>query len=434
MRIAEKYVIIGVDLWNSDGIEKNCDVHIENGKVTSIVEAGAQVYQGTKILASGKVLIPGGVDPQVHLRTPGQPEKETPETGCNAAVRGGVTAMLTMPNTIPVIDSPEIVSLTKDYLSASVSKTGVLVAISAAITCGQKGKQTVDFLSLARAGVAAFTDDGVGVVNNEHMRKAFRASADIGLPILQHCEFPGHGGNFAEGPILNKLGGKSYPPEAESEMVARDLNLLNEFPGARYHVLHVSSSKTLDLIAKGKENGLAVTCEVSPHHLFFNNCNMDSGNAAFKMNPPLRSEFDRSALVSALRNGICDFVATDHAPHQAEIKSRLASAAYGTTGLETSLRCLLTLLYQGEMSKHRLVEVFSTSPAKFLGLSSTEGLIANGRPLRAVLVDKLDESTTVTEHDLASRSHNNCFLGAKLNGQVVSTFMESRIFEHKMIQ
>ena len=432
MRLAEKYAIIGVDLWNSDGVKKNCDVHVENGRVTSIVENGAQDYLGEKILASGKVLIPGGVDPQVHLRTPGQPEKETPETGCKAAVRGGLTAMLTMPNTNPVIDSPEVVALTRDQLSEPESNTGVSVAISAAITYGQKGQQVVDFLGLARAGVAAFTDDGVGVVNNEHMRAAFRASADTGLPILQHCEYPGHGGNFAEGPIQRELGGKAYPPEAESEMVARDLNLLEEFPGARYHVLHASSAKTLDLVARGKENGLAVTCEVSPHHLFFNNTNIDSVNTAFKMNPPLRSEEDRSALVSALRDGICDFVATDHAPHQAEIKSKLATAAYGTTGLETSLRCLLTLLDRGDISMHRLVEVFSTNPAKFLGLSSTEGLIAAGRPFRAVLVDKLDELSTVTEEDLASHSHNNCFLGSKLNGQVVSTFIENRVFEHNM--
>lgn len=430
MRIVEEYVIIGVDIWNSSGIERNRDVHVKSGKVRQIVESGALDYHGDKLSASGKVLIPGGVDPQVHLRTPGQAEKETPETGCRAAIRGGVTAMLTMPNTKPVIDTPEVLGQTRDYLSAAVIETGVNVAISAAITFGQKGKQKVDFQRLAKAGIAAFTDDGVGVVSNDIMRSAFKASAETGLPILQHCEYPGHGGNFAQGPILNEVGGKPYPPEAESEMVARDLNLLEQFPGARYHVLHVSSAKTLELVAKGKENGLAVTCEASPHHLFFNNSSITSANTAFKMNPPLRSEQDRAALVAALKDGVCDFVATDHAPHEASIKSKLSNAAYGTTGLETSLRCLLTVLDRGELNEQRLVEVFSNKPAEFLGLSATEGQIADGRPLRAALIDKLDESAAVTEQDLASRSLNNCFLGSKLNGQIVNTFIEDRIFEH----
>ena len=430
MKREDRYAIIGVDLWNSDGVKKSCDVHVEGGKVASILETGTQEYTGSKILASGKVLMPGGVDPQVHLRTPGQPEKETPLSGCQAAVRGGVTALLTMPNTKPVIDSTEMVSLTREHLASAVSETGVDVAISAAITYGQKGKEAVDFQSLAKSGVAAFTDDGVGVVNNDLMRQAFAASAETGLPVLQHCEYPGHGGNFAQGPILAKIGGKPYPPEAESEMVARDLSLLSEFPGARYHVLHSSSAKTLELVARGKEEGLAVTCEVSPHHLFFNNCNIESSNTAFKMNPPLRSEEDRMALVSALKNGVCDFVATDHAPHQSEIKTKLASAAYGTTGLETSLRCLLTLLHRGDLDQSRLVQVFSTNAAKFLGLTATEGLIEEGRPLRAVLVGKLDEPSMMTERDLASLSHNNCFLGSRLNGKIVSTFIEDRVFHY----
>ena len=430
MRIEDNFSIIGVDLWNAHKLDENIDIHVENGKVTNIVANGSLPHQGTKIYADGKVLIPGGVDPQVHLRTPGQPEKETPSSGCLAAIRGGITALLTMPNTKPVIDSTATVALAKECFAAPTKETGVFIAISAAITSGQKGVHPVDFKGLANAGVAAFTDDGVGVVSHENMRQAFKASAETGLPILQHCEYPGHGGCFAPGPILQKLGGRPYPPEAESEMVARDLNLLEEFPGARYHVLHVSSAKTIDLVSKGKERGLAVTCEVSPHHLFFNNDDVDDRNPAFKMNPPLRSEQDRLALVSALRSGVCDFVATDHAPHQSEIKSNLANAAYGTTGLETSLRCLLTLLDRGDIDKQRLTEVFSTRPAKFLGLESTEGLVAKNRPLRAVLVDKLHDASTVTTNDLASRSHNNCFLGSKLNGKVISTFIENRIFNH----
>jgi len=427
---SKKNILIqNVTLLDAENQREHASVLICDGVLEKVVEnkENCEVPADcTLIDGTGKLLVSAGVDPQVHLRVPGQPEKETARSGLDAAVIGGMAALLTMPNTKPVIDDLDVLAKAKEELDPASKATGVKVLISAAITKGQRGKETVDFSELAKAGVAAFTDDGVGVMSDEIMKQAFRASADTGLAILQHAEMLGHGGVLHQSQVQQALGVKAYPSAAESEMVERDLRLLSDYPGARYHVLHVSAKETLAAVSRAKEKGLAVTCEVSPHHLYFSCDDINPEQPSFKMNPPLRSHEDRKALRQALRDGLCDFVATDHAPHEPEAKTlKFATSAYGTTGLETSLRVLLSLVHQGELSLKRLAEVFSKAPATFLGLDHLAQGFKVGENFYGVLVD-WKKPVEVTLEQLKSQSKNNCFLGTTLNGDIEAVIFADR--------
>ena len=424
-------VIKNVDIWQADTTARGVDVYVTNGLFDGFRQDSLTASEDARSIidGSGLVLMPAGVDPQVHLRVPGQLEKETASSGLAAAVKGGVGALLTMPNTQPVIDNVDAVAAAKKELETAVSDSGVEVLISAAITKNQKGKELVDFAALHKAGIAAFTDDGVGVMSDELMAAALAFSEESGLPVLQHAEMVGHGGVLAPGPAQERTGVKAYPFQAESDMVERDLKLLRDFPHARYHVLHVSSKATLDLVAEAKSSGLRASCEVSPHHLFFTSEDIDEKNTSFKMNPPLRSKLDREALVAGLADGTVDFVATDHAPHEPRVKeTNLAAAAYGTTGLETSLQVLLTLHKKGQLSAKRLVEVFSYQPAKFLGLDNSFGQFTQGKPFRALLVD-VQQEVNITEDHFAGKSKNSCFLGSDLQGSIKTVFLHEKLHQ-----
>ncbi len=422
------YVIKNVELWTAEGVEKGRDVEVHEGTVVSIHPSAEYASPVTIIDGSGLVLMPAGVDPQVHLRVPGQEQKETPGTGLLAALRGGVAAVLSMPNTKPVIDSVKVCEMAAFELDEAEKQTGVRAYLSAAITKDLKGQEAVDYSALAEWGVKAFTDDGVGVVKDELMEAVFQASAETGLPVLQHAEYPGHGGVLAAGPVQEKIGSKPYPAAAEADMVARDLKLLAKYPKARYHVLHVSARETLQLVADAKRRGLPVTCEVSPHHLWFSSHDIDEHNSAFKMNPPLRSPEDRTALREALTSGVVDFVATDHAPHEPSVKTEnFKTSAFGTTGLETSLRVLLSLWKEGLLTPQDVVRSFSKRPAEFLGIAEEFGTIAKGRPLKAALVNPYTQEM-VREDDLFSLSKNNCFVGQKLTGHVHAMFLKDRFY------
>jgi dihydroorotase len=431
MKTVQSFEIRDVTIWNPDGILENQTVRVHNGFIEAIGSRDELNSHrvDTVYHADGLVLMPAGVDPQVHLRVPGQKEKETAKSGLQAAIRGGVGALLTMPNTKPVIDETAVCEMAWHELEHEVRETGVTVLLSAAISKAEKGQEPVDFSALARWGVAAFTDDGVGVVADQVMLAAFDASAKTGCPILQHAEIPGHGGVLAPSSIQNRLGVTAYPASAEFEMVARDLKLLQDVPGARYHVLHVSSAKTVELVEEARQKKLQVTCEVSPHHLWFSGEDIDEDNSSFKMNPPLRSPEDRQYLRQALREGTIDFVATDHAPHEKAAKgSNLKTSAYGTIGLETSLKVLLSLYHAGELSAERLVQVFSTRPAEFLKIHNRFGRIAKARPFNAVLVDP-DRSSVVKAKDFHSHSKNSCFIGSELWGSVEAVFLEENIHQ-----
>jgi dihydroorotase len=261
------------------------------------------------------------------------------------------------------------------------------------------------------------------------MRQSFLASSRIGLPVLQHAEVPGHGAVLAAGPIQESLGIKAYPRSAEVDMVKRDLKLLADYPGAKYHVLHISCRETIDLVSQAKAKGLQATCEVTPHHLMLCSADIIDKHTSFKMNPPLRDGADRDALQRRLATGEIDFVSTDHAPHENEIKGdNFKTAAFGTLGLETSLRVLLDLQRRGVLSKERVVEVFSKKPAEFLNVADKYGTIAEGKPFFAALVDSVDSDFEVTVADLPGKSKNSCFVGRNLPGRISHSLFADSIF------
>ncbi len=424
----EHYVIKNVELWTAREVIVQCDLEILDGRIKAIEKHISVPKTAHLIDGRGWTLLPAGVDPQVHLRVPGQAEKETAGTGLLAALRGGIGAVLSMPNTKPVIDSIEVCEAAVLELEEAEHITGVKAYLTGSITQSLKGKSAAPFQELATWGVKAFTDDGLGVVDDDLMRLAFDASQKTGLPILQHAEFPGHGGVLAAGPLQEQLGIPAYPAAAEADMVARDIKLLKEYPKARYHVLHVSAHETLELVSAAKAQGLQVSCEVTPHHLWFSSDEIKSDATSFKMNPPLRGANDKRALRRALADGGIDFVATDHAPHEASAKGQnFKTSAFGTTGLETSLRVLLSLVQKGELSPERLVQVFSSQPARFLGLEEDFGDIRIDRPMAAVLVNR-DSCEAVTEDDLYSLSKNSCFLGERLHGRIQGVFLADRYY------
>lgn len=428
--LPESFCIENVDVWNSDRVLKAQDVLVKAGRVESIVPHGSLTHSAHVINGDGKVLMPSGLDAQAHLRVPGQAEKETPETGLRAALRGGYAALLTMPNTKPVIDTVAALEEGRAQLARATDTYGIDVLWSAAITRGQNGEELADLESLAKAGIAAFTDDGKGVERDDLMDKAFAKLEKLGQPLLQHAEFPNHGGVLAPGPTQVQLGIKPYFDDVEWKMVERDIEVLENHPGARYHVLHVSAAKTVEIVSKAKAAGLKVSAEVSPHHLFFTSDDIPKGRSEFKMNPPIRSAKDREVLIAALANGEIDFVATDHAPHELGKKGEdFAGAAFGTTGLETCLRTLLHFYQKGQLTAERVVSSFATKPAEFLGVGDRYGRIEIGRKLFASLVDVKAPPAEITEIDLESLSKNNCFIGSRLPGKILQVFQPGKVWK-----
>jgi dihydroorotase len=300
---------------------------------------------------------------------------------------------------------------------------------SAAITHRLNSDDTTNFADLVKSGVRAFTNDGLGVNSDAVMDQAFAELEKLGVPLLQHAEFLGHGGTLAPGSVQRQVGAAPYPAEPEWKMVERDLRELRKHPSARYHVLHVSSYKTLDLVKAAKKEGLKVTAEVTPHHLFFNSETIDPENKSFKMNPPIRGEEDQQALWKALASGDLDFVATDHAPHEELMKSGgFDKVAFGTIGLETTLPVLIQAWKKGVLTAQRLVEVWASKPAAFLRLPKGFGEFEPGAVFHAVWVDVEAPEHKYGDKDFSSLSKNSCFLGSSMPGKILGAFHEKNIY------
>lgn len=423
------YILGPVELWTSQGRLERVFVEIENGIVKKISEKNLSEAGDEVIDGRGLVLMPAGVDPQVHLRVPGQEHKETAETGLKAAVKGGYSALLTMPNTNPVIDTAERLLAARELTAPYESHFGVNVFWTAAITQNLNTSTLTPIEQLARSGMKALTNDGLGVLSDAVMDEAFARLAPFDIPLLQHAEFLGHGGSLAPSSVQQRIGAKPYPESAELDMVKRDLKVLAKHPKTRYHVLHVSSRNTIPLVQQAKDQGLRVTCEVTPHHLFFSGEDIDPDNKSFKMNPPLRSPQDREAFWKMLESGDIDFVSTDHAPHEALVKQGgFDECAFGTIGMETTLGVLTWGYKKGLLSQKRFVEVFSRAPAQFLNLDSSYGDIKEGQPFRGILFDIGAPERRVTAEDFSSLSKNSCFIGSQLPGRMVYSFLEERCF------
>jgi len=374
---------------------------------------------------SGLWALPGLVDIQVHFRQPGFEYKETIESGSAAALAGGICTVVVMPNTQPRLDTPDQVRFESEEARRV---RGIDLLVAAASTKNLDGKELTNHASLKEAGAVAITDDGFPVLDDDLMRGSLQQCADLDLLFMQHAEdirMTQHA-PMTDSPISVALGVRGQSSDAEGVIVERDIALTRE-TGARYHVLHTSTARSMTAIRAAKEEGLAVTCEVSPHHLLLTYDACASGDPNTKMNPPLRSEYDRKALIDALADGTVDAVATDHAPHAKHEKEKgFEDAPFGVIGLETALAALLTFVHDGTITDTRAVELMTSGPARLLGLQGRLGTLSEHAPVHLALVDP-NQKWTVTEEAMAGKSTNSAFLGHEFKGKVVATVLHGEL-------
>jgi dihydroorotase len=400
-----------------EGVDARLEVRIDGGTISEVAEK-VDANEHRVVDAERLVLAPAFVDPHVHLRTPGREDEETVGSGTAAAAAGGYCAILAMPNTDPVVDSAATLgALVEAARHDAVVPTGFL----AAITRGQRGEELTEMGELADVGAAAFSDDGVPVASAGLMRRALQYASTTDRPLALHCEEPtlSHGGHVHEGRVAAELGFAGYPSVAESVAVERDLALAG-YERGRVHVLHLSAAESIDALRRARDAGIAASGEATPHHLVLTDDAVRSLDPNVKMNPPLRAERDRLALVEALRDGAIEAVATDHAPHALQEKEvPFEAAAFGVTGLETAFAALYTYLVKpGLLPLETLLERMSAGPARIFGLDRPR--VAAGVRANLVLLD-LEREWTVGEQPLRSRSGNSWLLGSTLSGAVQMT-------------
>ena len=366
-------------------------------------------------LNNGYVVFPGFCDVHVHFREPGFSYKETIATGSYAAARGGYTAVCTMPNLNPVPDSAENLKIQNDLIAENAV---IHVYPYASITVGQKGEQLSDLAGMAENCIA-FSDDGRGVQSDDMMRAAMLEAKRLGKMIVAHCEVNEllRGGYIHDGEYAKAHGHKGICSESEYAQVARDLQLVEEI-GCKYHVCHISTKETVELIRQAKKKGLDVTCETGPHYLVMDDSDLQE-HGRFKMNPPLRSKEDREALVEGIKDGTIDMIATDHAPHSAEEKGKgLSGSAFGVVGLETALPVLYTkLVEENVISLDKLIDLLAVNPRKRFG-------IAMGQEFT---VWDLNETFTVDPAEFVSKGKATPFEGWQLKGRCVCTVCDGKI-------
>ena len=397
------------------------DVLIRDGVIaklgSGITESAEQVIDGT-----GLVLMPSLFDMHVHFRDPGQTHKEDILTGCAAALAGGVTGVLAMPNTKPPCDSPETIR----YIIDKAEGTGVEVYPVGCITNDMSGNGLCDYEALKSAGCICISDDGRPVENAEMMRKALEMSKDNGLLVASHCEDLNiiNGGIINKGETSAKLGVKGMDRASEDYITAREM-ILAASVGAHIHICHVSTEGSAAMIRFAKSRGVNVTCETAPHYFMLTDKLLEKRDADYRMNPPLRTPEDVRAIIDAVKDGTIDCIITDHAPHAAEEKADFEKAPNGVVGLETSLAATLTALYHtGEIDLHKVVELMCVNPRKILGLEVPE--IKEGSTADLVIAD-IGRKWTVDPEKLHSKSHNTVFKGMELTGKPLVTISKGVI-------
>jgi dihydroorotase len=400
------------------------DVLIDGGRIAETAPTGRStpVPQGAEVFdASGLVVAPGFIDLHCHLREPGQESSETIETGTRAAARGGFTAVCCMPNTKPVNDNASVTGFILDRAKAAAS---VRVWPVGAASVGSKGEAIAEIAAMKQAGIVAVSDDGRPVATARLMRQLMDYCRSLELTVIDHAEDPSlaAGAVMREGVTSMRLGLRGMPAAAESVCVARDLQLA-ELTGARLHIAHLSTKASLELVRAAKQRGLPVTCEVTPHHFTLVDEDLQY-DSRYKMNPPLASREDREALIAGLADGAVDAIATDHAPHEAALKDvEFDKAPFGITGFETALALALELVHNGSITLMRLVELFTTGPARVLGRKRQ---IAPGEPADLTIFST-DLAWVFRAADSASKSRNTPFDGRSFHGAPVAAIVAGRI-------
>lgn len=407
-------------------IDAPMDLLLRDGRVADIAapnklhDAGSEIFD-----ARGLIVAPGFIDLHVHLREPGQSYKETIASGTAAAAAGGFTSVCCMPNTLPVVDSPEWVT----WLQLPDRRAMVNVFPIAAATHASKGAVLTDFRALQRAGAVAISDDGKPILNDAIMRETLRLAAEIGIPVIQHAEDTRATEHCSmnESPTSFRLGLRGMSAAAEASIVDRDVQLAQQFTGSRLHVAHISTGEALKVVRRGKRNKLRVTCEVTPHHFTLVDKDVGDYDTNFKMNPPLRSDEDREAILVALADGTIDAIATDHAPHALHEKVvEFERAMFGIIGLETALALAITKLHREQkIALTRIVELFTSGPARVINLKG-RGTLARGDYADVTIFDP-QRRWTFEVSKSRSESRNSPFNAWQLTGKVVATIVGGRI-------
>ena len=406
----------------ASGLDVKGGLPVEHGRIADI---GPRLFNDAEpgdpeiIDCRGLVLAPGLIDCRIFTGEPGSEHRETLESASEAAAAGGVTTIVTMPNTDPVIDEPSLVDFIKRRAAATAK---VRVAPTAALTRKLAGELMTEIGLLKEAGAVAFTDGDRTVANARVMRRALAYAATFDSLVIGHAEDPDLTENAAitESEFATRLGLPAAPALAEAIIVERDIRLV-ELTGARYHFGQISTRAALDAIAEAKSRGLPITCGVSAHHLSLNELDVGAYYTFRKVKPPLRSEADRAAMVEGVASGIIDVIVSSHEPQGADTKRQtFAAAAFGAVGLETLLPASLSVYHNGRSSLSHLLASLTANPARLLGL--TGGTLAKGAPADLVLMDE-DEPFVVDEKELRSRAHNTAFDGRKFQGRAQKTFV-----------
>ncbi len=402
--------------------QKKLDLLIENDKISKIAE-NIQISADEIIDCSGYYIMPGMVDIHCHLREPGGEHKETIETGSKSAVAGGFTTICPMPNTNPTPDS----AIVLQKIIAEAKRVNLCnVFPFSSVTKGEKGEELVDFKTQLEAGAIAFSDDGMPVENAAMIRKAMIETNKLGSFVSEHCEEKSvSSGAINAGPIAEKLGVGGVLPEAEEIMASRDI-VIAETNNLHTHICHISTKTSVDMIRSAKQRGVNVTCETCPHYYSFTVEEVLKSDVNAKMNPPLREEKDRKAIIEGIKDGTIDCIITDHAPHAEEEKAKgLAKAPNGIIGFETALGATITNLVEpGHISYLDMVRVMSYNPSKLLGID--RGEIAEGKVADLTIFDPNEEYVYLKEN-IVSKSKNTPWINKTLKGKVKYTIVSGRV-------